>query len=121
MKLFVFLGFLLLLAFGGILAVNVGPEEDCRSATPEEFKLFIEKDFRTKNEDPNWSRLSKGGKLIPQSVTVQLPALGRQAPKSIDWNSSIAGISSKDGRHYTYVVYYSCGRGLEYTGAIEAP
>jgi len=93
--------------------------EDCRSVTPGEFKAFIERSFRMKNDDPKWSRLSPGGRVDPTTIAVGLPTLGIPGPTSPDWMGWTSGKSESNGRTYVYTVMYSCGRGLEYSGPIE--
>jgi len=97
----------------------ISKPEDCRSATPEDFQAFIEKSFRHKNDDPNWTRLSPGGRVDPESIAVMRPRLGILRPTSPDWVSSVSGKSNTDGRIYEYFVMYSCGHGLEYSGPTE--
>ena len=97
----------------------ISKPEDCRSATPEEFQAFIEKSFQHKNDDPNWTRLSRGGRVVPKSIVVRRPRLGTLSPASPDWVSSVSGKSEADGRTYEYFVMYSCGHGLEYSGPSE--
>jgi hypothetical protein len=87
--------------------------EDCRNATPEEFQAYIERNFRKKNDEPSWNRITD--RWEPQSIKVLLPAL-TVLPPSITWDSVVSGRSETDGKTYRYLIYYTCGHGLEYEG-----
>ncbi|WP_208943381.1 hypothetical protein [Paracidovorax avenae] len=92
--------------------------QECKNASVEEMRSFMDNDFRHKF-------LAERGLL--SSGLYDLGALNFQVSKvaagkasGMDWTASIDVKVKGESAEHRYFIYYACGHGLEYSGPLKS-
>ncbi|AVT07476.1 hypothetical protein C7Y68_19300 [Paracidovorax avenae] len=92
--------------------------QECKNASVEEMRSFMENDFRHKF-------LAERGLL--SSGLYDLGALNFQVSRAaavkasgMDWTASIDVKVKGENAEHRYLIYYTCGHGLEYSGPLKS-